>query len=149
MAPIQWKTLARRVLTKSIGVVLALLFVGTAAVLLAGPAISLMATRHGQEVEIVSISNQVGKIKTACEKGGLFKVSAKSDGQKFSGIYCLYPAWPDHLKPSAGDVIRIWPSSNPRVGSVPIFGLGWMMIGATFLTGLVILEFAFLSLTVR
>jgi hypothetical protein len=143
------KSISRLIAAKTIGVILAAAFLGIAVFLLALPVLSLVATRNGEEVKIVSLSNQIGKVKTASSKGGLYKISVQGEKEKFNGIYCLYPAWPNLLKPNIGDVLRVWPPDHPRVGVAPPSGLGWLLLGTVFVLGLMFLEFAFLWVTIR
>ena len=154
------KSFLRLIFVKSLGVVLALIFFFIAAFFLAYPLISLVTSHGGMDAKVASVFNHVGKLKTGCRIGGLFQVSIEN--QNFSEqkktetnrksssnkIYCLYPAWPDQLEPQSGDVIRVWPAKKPLFGAPSTDGWGWFILGTIFVVGLVLLEFAFLALTV-
>jgi hypothetical protein len=156
------KSLLRLIIVKLLGGLLAVLFFFVALFFLAYPLISLVSSQGGQDAKVVAVFNHVGKLKTGCRVGGLFQVTA--EGQNLSGpqkkkgaansnnpgnkIYCLYPAWPDQLEPQSGDMIRVWPSKKPLFGAPPTDGWGWFILGTIFLVGLVLVEFAFLALSV-
>ncbi len=162
MSSFNWKSFLRLIIVKSLGIVLAVVFFFIAVFFLAYPLISLVATQGGIDGKVASVSNHMGKLKTGCRVGGLFQVSVenqnlsapkKQKGQsnpKASSdkIYCLYPAWPDQLEPQSGDVIRVWPAKKPLFGAPLTDGWGWFILGTIFVVGLVLLEFAFLALTV-
>ena len=123
---------------------------------------SLAASQGGQDAKVVSVFNHIGKLKTGCRIGGLFQVNVGDQNlsapKKKKGeinpksaadkIYCLYPAWPDQLEPQAGDIIRVWPAKKPLFGEPLTDGWGWFILGTIFVVGLVLVEFAFLALTV-
>ena len=108
-----------------------------------------MTSVKGVDAKVVTVSTQVGKCHTAFRLGGLFQVSALIEKQKHEKIYCLYPAWPDQLQPTKGDIIEVWPEKQPFVGAPYVEGWGWFLVGTLFVLGLVMLEFAFIALTLR
>src|SRR5580658_2441531 len=155
------KLFLRLVLVKLLGGLLAAVFLFIALFFLAYPLISLVTTQGGQDAKVAYVSNHIGKLKTGCRIGGLFQVGV--DHSNFSGpkkkgetnlkspgdkIYCLYPAWPDQLEPQSGDVIRVWPAKKPLFAEPLTDGWGWFILGTIFVVGLVLVEFAFLALTV-
>jgi len=142
------RTVVRRWARKCSAIVLAAIFLVVGIYLLVGPVISAVTTRSGQEARIVSVSNNAPVVKTGGDWGGWFEVTVRKNGKNFDGIRCPYPAWAIHFKPSAGDFIRVWPPAHPFVGGVPVSGLGWFLLTAVFILGLLFLEFAFLCLTV-
>ncbi len=161
MSSSNWKSLLRLILVKSFGIVLAVVFFCISAYFLAYPLISLVTSQGGIDAKVASVFNHIGKVKTGCRVGGLFQVSVenqkileqkkKSEYNLRSSadkIYCLYPAWPDQLEPQSGDIIRVWPAKKPLFGAPLIDGWGWFILGTIFVVGLVLLEFAFLALTV-
>src|SRR5689334_13492859 len=86
------KSFLRLIVAKSAGLVLAVVFLVIAVFLLANPVVSILAVMKGQEAKITSVSDHLGKVKTACNKGGLFQVSARAGKEQFKGVYCVYPA---------------------------------------------------------
>ena len=150
MASFDWKSVLRLIIMKTIGVILAVVFLLLAVVFLSYSVTSILVSSRGQEVKIVSFSDHVGKQQTAFRLGGIFQVSAANEKKdKFEKIYCFYPAWPDLLSPSKGDVIQVWPSKKPVVGAPVTDGWGWFIVGSLLVVGLVMLEFTFLILTIR
>lgn len=162
MSSFNLKSFLRLIIVKSLGVVLAAVFFFIAVFFLAYPLISLITTQGGMDGKVASVFNHIGKLKTGCRVGGLFQVSVENQNllvqkkrkgeanPKASGdkIFCLYPAWPDQLEPQSGDIIRVWPAKKPLFGAPLTDGWGWFVLGTIFIVGLVLLEFAFLALTV-
>jgi hypothetical protein len=150
MAPINWKNSLRLIALKLLGGVLAVVFLGMSLIFIGYPVVSLVVNRGGDEGQIVSVSNCVGKARTGFRVGGIFTASVKIDKKTYGDVYCLYPAWPDQLEPTKGDYILVWPEKKPLLG-VPETreAWGWFILGTLFIFGLVFLEFAFLSLTLH
>ncbi len=149
MATFDWKDSLRFIALKIVGVILAVVFLGLAAVFTVYPVVSLIVSRGGDEAKVQTVSNHLGKMQTGCRIGGLFSASVKIDQKKYDQVYCLYPAWPDQLEPAVGDFIQVWPEKKPLMGAPYTEGWGWFIMGTIFIFGLVFLEFAFLSLTLR
>ncbi len=149
MSSFDWKLLPRLIILKTMGVILSVLFLGLAVLFLGYSAIAVSTGIKGRDAKIVSISTQVGKYRTAFRAGGLFDVSVEAEKQKYEHVYSFYPAWPDVLSPSQGDMIKVWPAKKPLVGSPETEGWGWFIVGTFLILGLVMLEFAFLSLTIH
>jgi hypothetical protein len=138
----------RFVIMKTIGVLLAVVFLSLAVLFISYAAISAVSTVRGQDAKILLVSDHVGKHRTAFRLGGLFQIAAGVEKKKYEKIYCLYPAWPDSFQPSKGDVIRIWPVKQPLAGAPEVEGWAWFILGSLFIVGLVMLEFAFLALMI-
>jgi len=150
MASFDWKSVLRLIVMKTIGVILAVVFFLLAAIFLTYSISSVLVSTRGMEVKVATFSDHVGKQQTAFRLGGIFQVSATDEKKdKFEKIYCFYPAWPDVLSPSKGDLIQVWPSKKPVVGAPVTDGWGWFIVGSLLVVGLVMLEFAFLILTIR
>ncbi len=156
MSTFNWKPLLRTLFMKTVGALLAILFLPIALLFLAYPVIALATTHGGEDAKVVSVSDHFNKIKTGCRIGGLFTVSTEpQDLKKASSrktgpdknIYCLYPVWPDQLQPLKGDIIRVWPAKKPLLGAPSTEGWGWFIAGTIFVLGLVMLEFMFLAIT--
>lgn len=143
----------RFVFMKALGLVLAVFFLFLALVFLGYSTAALVTTFKGREAKVVSISNAVGTHRTACRVGGLFMVGTEAgkgkEKAKDKNIYTLYPAWPDQLQPALNDTIQVWPSKKPLVGAPLTDSWGWFIVGTLLILGLIMLEFAFLSLTFR
>jgi hypothetical protein len=162
MSSFNWKSILRLIVVKSFGVALAIVFFFIATFFLAYPLIALVTSQGGTDGKVTSVFNHIEKLKTGCRVGGLFQVSIENQnlsGQKkqkgesnlkasSDKIYCLYPAWPDQLEPQSGDTIRVWPAKKPLFGAPLTDGWGWFILGTIFVVGLVLLEFAFLALTI-
>lgn len=157
MANINAKSLTRLILVKTISVILAVIFFAIGILFLVYPILTLATNQGGADAKIVQVSDHFHKVKTGCRVGGLFTVATasvegqSSDNPKIGSgkdIYSLYPAFPDQLQPSKGDIIRVWPGKNPVFGSPIVEGWGWFIVGTLFVLGLVLLEFGFLALTV-
>jgi hypothetical protein len=149
MASFDWKSLPRLILMKTIGALLAVFFLALALLFLGYSVSTVLVTTRGQEAKVLSISKQVGKHQTAFRLGGLFQVTAEREKKKFQKIYCFYPAWPDVFQPTLGDVIQVWPAKQPILGGPVTDGWGWFIVGTLLILGLVMLEFAFLVLTIH
>ncbi len=150
MASFDWKSVIRLIVMKTIGVILAVFFLLLAVLFLSYSINSILVSTRGQEVKVLTFSDHIGKQQTAFRLGGVFQVSASNEKkEKFEKIYCLYPAWPDVLSPSKGDLIQVWPSKKPVLGAPVTDGWGWFIVGSLLVVGLVMLEFAFLILTIR
>ncbi len=156
MSDLNWKSALRIVLMKTLGVLLAVIFLPIALLFLAYPVIALATTHGGEDAKVVSVSDHFNKMKTGCRIGGLFTVSTEpQETQKIlkhkagpdKNIYCLYPVWPDQLQPLKGDIIRVWPVKKPLLGAPSTEGWGWFIAGTIFVLGLVMLEFMFLAIT--
>ncbi len=156
MANFNWKSLPRLILMKTFGALLAVIFLSIAVIFISYPVIALATTQGGGDAKVALVSDHCGKVRTGCRVGGLFLVAVEKPGVKkklrqkpelFENIYCLYPAWPDQLKPMPGDMIRVWPVKQPLVGAPATDGWGWFIIGTILVVGLVMLEFTFLALT--
>lgn len=147
------KPVLRWILMKTIGVILAIVFLALAALFVGYSAIATVATVKGKEASIVTVSEQVGKYHTGSRVGGLFVVSTTSGkgkgAPKDERIYSLYPVWPDNLHPAKGDSLLVWPPKQPLVGAPRTDGWGWFIVGTLLILGLVMLEFAFLVLTLK
>ncbi len=143
-----WKNILRLIAVKTLGIVLALVFFSLGVLFVGYCLVSVAGTTKGQNATILSFAGKMGERPTACRVGGLFTVTADMAHKKYEKIYTLYPAWPDILSPMKGDVIRIWPARQPLVGTVPLDGWGWFIVGTLMIVGLVFFEFAFLVLTV-
>ena len=149
-----FKSALRFLFMKALGIILALLFGSLALVFLSYSAISLLATTQStKEAKIVLVTDHLGKHQTACRVGGLFEVQTLAgkgkNAVKDSHIYCLYPAWPDQLQPYQDHLIKVWPTEKPLVGAPAVEGWGWFILGTVFILGLLMVEFAFLSLLIR
>ncbi|HUO58870.1 MAG TPA: hypothetical protein VMV05_11905 [bacterium] len=142
------KSVVRFVVLKIIGIVLAMLFLFVAAFFLAYAASATATTVKGKEAKITVVSGKAWGHCTSFRLGGLFEVTAEMDKQKYEKIYCFYPAWPDILQPSKGDVIQVWPAKQPVTGAPAVEGWGWFIVGTFFVLGLLFFEFAFLVLTI-
>ncbi|HTC20595.1 MAG TPA: hypothetical protein VK859_07105 [bacterium] len=156
------KSLLRLVIVKLVGGLLAVIFIFVALFFLAYPLISLVASQGGQDAKVAAVFNHIGKLKTGCRIGGLFEITVDNQSlpaqKKKKGetnpksaenkIYCLYPAWPDQLEPQSGDIVRVWPAKKPLFAEPLTDGWGWFILGTIFVVGLVLVEFAFLALTV-
>ena len=147
------KSAIRYVFVKTIALVLGVFFLALALVCLTYVFTFFMTTYNGKEAKIVSITKTICKHKTACRVGGIYTLKTQS-GQtgKMSTdlkVYSLYPALPDQLEPSQGDTIKVWPSKKPLMGAPIIAGWGLFPIVIVFIVGLMMLEFAFLSLRMR
>ena len=138
----------RFIFMKVIGLVFCVLFLSVSALLLGYSIVSVASTLRGQDAKIVSFSGQVGKYHTAFRLGGLFEITAEMNKTKYGRIYTLYPVWPDTFNPMKGDVVRIWPVKQPLAAAPVVDGWGWFIVGTLFIMGLVMLEFAFLSLMI-
>lgn len=143
----------RFIFAKIIGIAIALVFLVLALVCFGYVFTFSMATYKGKDAKIISVSKSLGKHKTSCRVGGLFKVDTQTSvGEnisKDSKIYCMYPSWPDQLEPTSGDNIKVWPVKKPLVGAPMVEGWGWFIIVGVFIFGLMFLEFTFLSLLMR
>lgn len=149
MVSFNWKTPMRFISMKLVGVILGVIFLALAVLFTSFPVISLLVSRGGDEAKIQTVSNHLGKIQTGCRAGGLFAVGVKIGNKLSNQVYCLYPAWPDQLEPTPGDYIQVWPEKKPLLGVPYTEGWGWFILGTLFIFGLIFLEFAFLSLTLR
>jgi len=150
MASFDWKSIPRLIIMKTIGVILAIVFLALAVLFLGYSLTSIVTSARGIDVKVASVSDHLGKHQTAFRLGGLFQIAAQDEKKKkFDKIYCLYPAWPDQLNPVKGDEIRVWPAKQPLVGAPVTEGWGWFIVGSLLVVGLVMLEFAFLILTIR
>lgn len=144
-----WKNLLRLTSVKILAVIIAVVFFSLGVLFLTYCVISVGGTTKGGEAKIIAVSQVIGEHPSACRWGGLFTVVAETSDKKPVKIYCLYPAWPDVLNPVKGDIIRVWPVKQPRVGAVPLDGWGWFIVGTLLIVGLVMFEFAFLALTIH
>lgn len=159
MPKVNWKSLLRFILVKAIGVLVAVILLPLALFLLCYPLAALATNQGGKDAKVVAVNDHLGKIKTGYRVGGLFTISTEDPGAKKpkknshhsavldEKIYCFYPAWPDQLQPSEGDLLKVWPAKKPLVGAPTTEGWGWFIVGTVFVLGLVTLEFIFLALT--
>lgn len=142
------KKTVRFIIMKTIGLCFSVVFLVLGAYFLGHSLAATASTVKGHDAKITDVSNQIGKFQTACRVGGLFVVTAEIEKKKYEKIYCLYPAWPDLLQPTKGDVIQVWPAKQPLAGAPLVDGWAWFIVGTFFIVGLVMLEFAFLVLTI-
>ncbi len=149
MTDFNWKSLSQLILVKIIGGVLAVLFLLLASFFLSYCFISVASTVKGKDAKIALVSGQIKNHQSACRFGGFFQTTVELDKKKTEKIICIYPAWPDMLQPLPGDLIRVWPANQPVVGAVPVDGWGWFIIGTLMVVGFILVEFAFLALTIR
>jgi hypothetical protein len=77
------------------------------------------------------------------------KSTSKKKAPVFENVYGFYPAWPDQLQPLNGDLVQAWPGKKPLFAMPSTEGWGWFIVGTVLVVGLIMLEFAFLSLTLR
>jgi len=157
MATSNWKTVLKLVLVKLFGFLLAVVFLFFALWFISYPLLSFATTQGGADAKVTAVSDRFNKIKIGCRVGGLFTISAEMPTEKTSGhpkntvyekIYCLYPVWPDQLQPDKGNSIRVWPAKKPLFGEPLTDGWGWFIVGTVLVVGLLMLEFAFLALTI-
>jgi hypothetical protein len=147
------KSAIRYVFVKIIALVLTVFFLALALACLSYALTFFMTTYNGKEAKIVSISKTICKHKTACRVGGFYTLKTQS-GQAGNistdlKVYGMYPALPDQLEPSLGDTIKVWPAKKPLVGASTITGWGIFPVIIVFIVGLMMLEFAFLSVRMR
>lgn len=157
MSTFNWKSVVRLLFMKTMGVLMAVVFLPIALLFLAYPIIALATTHGGDDAKVVLVSDHLDKIKTGYRVGGIFTVATEKPGPPKASrhkpdldtnIYCLYPVWPDQLQPLKGDMIRVWPAKKPLLGAPATEGWGWFIAGTIFVLGLVLLEFTFLALTI-
>jgi hypothetical protein len=163
MSSLNWVSALRLIIAKIFALALAAVFLFFAGLFLLYPLVALATTQAGRDGKIAWVSDHVGGLKTGCRIGGFFEVKlADSKGRLLPKtkiknaapadqemIFCLYPVWPDQLKPYGGDSIRVWPSKKPLLGEPPTDGWGWFIAATIFILGLLMLEFSFLSLTIH
>jgi hypothetical protein len=158
MPDASWKSTLRFVLLKTLGVILCLFFLFTGITLLAFPLVALVTSQGGVDGRVVAISNGCHGFHTGTRVGGLFtlsvtssedEVAPKKKAQVHPNVYGVYPAWPDHLEPSLKDTVRVWPAKKPLFAMPAVEGWGWILLGTVLVVGLILLEFAILSLTLR
>jgi hypothetical protein len=147
------KRTIRYIFVKIIALVLTVFFLALALACLSYVFTFFMTTYQGKEAKVVSISKKICKHTTACRVGGLYTLKTQfvraGNITKDSKVYGIYPALPDQLEPLPGDTIKVWPSKKPLVGAPMITGWGFFPILVVFIVGLMMLEFAFISIRMR
>jgi hypothetical protein len=139
------QSLLRFLVMKTIGLILAVMFLFLALVFLGyGLIAGVTATQKAKDAKITGIADGIGKHSTACRVGGLFVLETET-----GKIYSLYPVWPDKLSPSLGDWVRVWPAQKPLVAFPGVDGWAWFMVATIVVLGFLFLEFAFLSLLIK
>ena len=147
------KRAVRYVFVKTFALILTVFFLGLALAFLGYVFTFVITTYKGKEAKVVSITKTICKHQTACRVGGLYTLKTQSEKggnvSSDSKIYSLYPAIPDQLEPSLGDTIKVWPKKKPLVGAPVIAGWGFFPVLVAFIVGIMLLEFAFLSIKMR
>ncbi|HVZ81715.1 MAG TPA: hypothetical protein VHE12_13075 [bacterium] len=158
MPDASWRSTARLILMKTLGVVLCVLFLLMGLALLSFPMVALLTNQGGVDGKVVAVSDRTHGCHTGTRVGGLFTLSVTNSSEEPSpkkkpqvhpNVYGVYPAWPDHLEPTAGDEVRIWPGKKPLLAMPAIEGWGWILLGTVLVVGLIFLEFSLLSLTLH
>ncbi len=134
---------------KLLGLVLALIFFGLSVLALSYSTLSGLADLNGIDAQVVEAKAVCSSRAMTFSRGGLYQLTVTADKKKIEKIYVLYPQWPGHWAPQKGDGVRVWPVDHPRIAAVPTDGWGWLVLGSILILGLLFLEFAFLSLSLR
>ena len=135
---------------KLLGLVLALVFFALSVLALAYSVLSGLASLNGVDAQVAEAKAVCSSHAVTFSHGGLYRLTAVGvDKKKIEKIYVLYPQWPGHWAPQKGDAVKLYPVDHPRVAAVQIDGWGWLVLGSILILGLLFLEFAFLSLSLR
>lgn len=134
---------------KILGLVLAVVFFTLSVLALGYSVLSGLANVNGADAQVLEAKAACRAPSTVFSHGGLYVLTVLVDEKKIDKIYVLYPQWPGHWAPKKGDGVKVWPLDRPRFAAVETDGWGWLILGSVLIVGLVFLEFAFLSLTLR
>jgi hypothetical protein len=105
---------------------------------------------NAQVVDVSSLPEiLIGKYRFGCGGIGLFKAAAIKDHVEYKNIFCLYPAWPNHVEPAVDDFVKVWPEKKPFIATTPMQGMGWIISVFFLMVGLVMFEFSLLSWTIH
>ncbi|HVM32503.1 MAG TPA: hypothetical protein VMU88_05165 [bacterium] len=144
------KSWIRWVLMKLMGLVLALVFLALAALALGYPGLSALANLQGTDAKITAVKPACPTHPLVRPQWGFYALDVSAPPkQKFEKLYVMYPQWPGHWAPQKGDAVKVWPADHPRFAAVATDGWGWLILGSIFIFGLLMLEFFFLSFSLR
>jgi hypothetical protein len=148
-----WKSLPRKILRKFLAIVLSVLFLAISLLFLAYSSTEIITTTMGVNAQIADVSSlpktPIGKYRLIYEGAGLFKTTVEKDQNQFSGVFCLYPAWPNYLEPQKGDAVMVWPAEKPFVAAPEMKGKAWIVSVFFLIIGLVMFEFFLLAWTIH
>ena len=134
---------------KLLGLILGLGFLVLASLSLGYPVVTALANLNGKDAKVTDVKNGCPAHPMIFKKGGFYALAAAVDKQKFDKLYVLYPQWPGHFVPQKGDTVKIWPADHPRFAAVATDGWGWLILASILILGFLMLEFVFLSLSLR
>jgi hypothetical protein len=148
-----WKSLPRFIFKKILAVILSIFFLVVSLLFLGYGFIEITTNTMGVNAQMVDISNlpkmYIGKHQFGCGGTGLFKSTVIKDHVEYKGIFCLYPAWPNHIEPTINDFVKVWPEKKPIIAATPMQSMGWIVSVFFLMVGLVMFEFFLLAWTIH
>jgi hypothetical protein len=115
--------------------------------------IEITTNTVGVNAQVVDVSNlpnlHVGKCHFGFEGTGLFKSAVIKDHVEYKSVFCLYPAWPNHVEPTINDFVKVWPEKKPIIAATPMQSMGWIVAVFFSMVGLVMFEFFLLAWTIH
>ncbi len=153
LSDFSWKSLFRVIFHKVLAVILSIFFLTVGFLFLGYAFIEIITNTAGIHAQMMDVSNvphmHIGKYQFGCEGTGLFKTKVIQDHVEYKGVFCLYPAWPNHIEPTVDDVVRVWPTKRPFVAAAPMQDMGWIVSVFFLMIGLVMFEFFILAWTIH
>jgi hypothetical protein len=148
-----WKSLPGIIFKKFLATILSIFFLAISLLFLGYAFIEITTNTVGVNAQMADVSNlpnaHVGKYQFGCEGTGLFKTIVIKDHVEYKGVFCLYPAWPNHVEPTINDFVKVWPEKKPIIAATPMQSMGWIVSIFFLVIGLVLLEFFLLAWTIH
>jgi hypothetical protein len=148
-----WKELPRILFKKFLAVILSIFFLTVSFLFLGYAFIEITANTVGMNAQVADVSTLphilVGKHRLGYERAGLFKATVIEDGVEYRNVFCLYPAWPNHVDPAVDNFVKVWPEKRPFIAAGTMQGMGWIVSVFFLMVGLVMFEFFLLAWTIH
>ena len=149
----RWKALPQIIFKKFLAVILSIFFLAVSFLFLGYSFIEITTNTVGVNAQVADVSILpnilVGKHRLGYERAGLFKAIVVEDGVEYKNVFCLYPAWPNHVEPTVDNFVKVWPEKRPFIAATSMQGIGWIVSVFFLMVGLVMFEFFLLAWTIH
>jgi hypothetical protein len=147
------KALPEIIFNKILVVVLSIFFLVISFLFLGYAFIEITTNTVGVNAQVADVSTfphiLVGKHRFGYERVGLFKATVIEDSIEYRDVFCLYPAWPNHVDPAVDNFVKVWPEKRPFIAATSMQGMGWIVSVFFLMVGLVMFEFFLLAWTIH
>jgi len=148
-----WKSFPGIIFRKVLAIIISIFFLVISFLFLSYAFIEITTNTVGINAQMMDVSHvpniHIGKYQFACEGTGLFKSTVIEDRIEYKNVFCLYPARPNHVEPTADDFVKVWPEKKPFIAAAKMQSMGWIVSFFFLVVGLVMFEFFLLAWTIH